>query len=190
MSNHKRFALAPARRLAVPALAAIVLAVAASGCAWVPFRRGAKILPPPEGVAYAEPLPADTTAAEPDSIAAADTLRQEPPPAPRPRRERREEKKPESKDAPNLTPPPPVESVMSPEDRKKALESAVADTTAAGQALRKCAGQQLQPDQETVAESVRSFLAQARAALTGGELWRAESLARKARQLASSLDCP
>jgi hypothetical protein len=79
---------------------------------------------------------------------------------------------------------------MSPEDRKKSLDNTVADTTAAGQALRKCGGRQLQPDQETVVDSVRSFLAQTRTALQSGELWRAESLARKARQLASSLNCP
>ena len=190
MPNLQGFALASARRFAAAALAAILIALLGSSCAWVPLRRGPKIVHalPSEGVAYAEPMP-DSTAA--DSLAEADTLRHEPPPAPRPRKERREEKKPEkSEPSPSLTPPPPVESVMSPEDRRKALENAVSDTTAASQALRRCAGRQLQPDQETVADSVRSFLAQTRAALASGELWRAESLARKARQLANSLNCP
>jgi len=56
--------------------------------------------------------------------------------------------------------------------------------------LKKCAGRQLLPDQESVYDTVRSLLTQTRGALQTGELWRAESLARKARQLASSLNCP
>jgi hypothetical protein len=90
------------------------------------------------------------------------------------------------------TPPaqvPPVETAMSPEERHAALERIAADTTAAGSAVRKCAGKSLLPDQESVFDTTRSLLAQIRSALVRDELWRAESLARKARQLALSLEC-
>ena len=87
-------------------------------------------------------------------------------------------------------PPPPVESVMSPDERRQTLVRIVADTTAAGASVRKCAGRNLLPDQESVFDTARSLLGQARTALERDELWRAESLARKARQLAASLNCP
>jgi len=88
------------------------------------------------------------------------------------------------------TPPPPVESVMSPDERRQTLARIVADTTAAGGAVRRCSGRKLLPDQESVFDTARSLLGQVRGALERDELWRAESLARKARQLASSLNCP
>lgn len=94
--------------------------------------------------------------------------------------------------APAATPPapaPPVEAAMSPEERQASLQRIVADTTAAGAAVRKCAGRELLPDQESVFETTRSLLSQTRSAMQREELWRAESLARKARQLALSLDC-
>jgi hypothetical protein len=87
-------------------------------------------------------------------------------------------------------PPVPVESVMTDAERKASLARIDADTTAAGAAARKCGGRKLLPDQESVLETTLSLLEQTRAALAGNELWRAESLARKARQLAASLDCP
>jgi len=87
-------------------------------------------------------------------------------------------------------PPAPVESVMTPDERQQALGRIVADTTAAGSAVRRCANRKLLPDQESVFDTTRSLLEQARAALGRDELWRAESLARKARQLAGSLNCP
>jgi hypothetical protein len=87
-------------------------------------------------------------------------------------------------------PPPPVESVVSPAERRQALARIVADTTAAGAAVRRCSGRTLLPDQESVFDTARSLLGQTRTALERDELWRAESLARKARQLASSLNCP
>ena len=87
-------------------------------------------------------------------------------------------------------PPPPVESVITPDERRQTLARIVADTTAAGGSVRKCAGRNLLPDQESVFDTARSLLGQARAALERDELWRAESLARKARQLAASLNCP
>ena len=85
---------------------------------------------------------------------------------------------------------PPVESVVSPDERRQTLARIVADTTAAGGAVRRCAGRKLLPDQESVFDTARSLLGQARTALEQDELWRAESLARKARQLAASLNCP
>jgi hypothetical protein len=95
---------------------------------------------------------------------------------------------------PGAAPPepaaPPVESVVTPAERKQALARIVADTTAAGIAVRRCGGRTLLPDQESVFDTARSLLGQTRAALERDELWRAESLARKARQLAASLNCP
>ena len=88
------------------------------------------------------------------------------------------------------TPPPPVASVVTPEERRQTLARIVADTTAAGTAVRKCGGRKLLPDQESVFDTARSLLGQTREALVKDELWRAESLARKARQLAASLSCP
>ena len=91
---------------------------------------------------------------------------------------------------PETLPPVAVGSVMTPDERRAALARIVADTTATGVAVRKCGSRALLPDQESVLETTRSLLDQARAALERDELWRAESLARKARQLASSLECP
>ena len=55
---------------------------------------------------------------------------------------------------------------------------------------RRCAGQKLLPDQENVLDATLTYLADTREALRKDELSRAGSLARKARQLASSLNCP
>jgi hypothetical protein len=78
---------------------------------------------------------------------------------------------------------------MTPEERKATLERIVADTTSASAAVKRCATKELLPDQESVFDTTRSYLIQARAALQRDELWQAESLARKARQLALSLEC-
>jgi len=78
---------------------------------------------------------------------------------------------------------------MSDAERTAALARIVADTTAASAAVRRCSARTLLPDQESVYETTRSYLTQSRAALARNELWQAESLARKARQLALSLDC-
>jgi hypothetical protein len=79
--------------------------------------------------------------------------------------------------------------MMSDAERRAARDRIVADTTAAAAAVRRCAARTLLPDQESIYETTRSYLAQSRAALARDELWQAESLARKARQLALSLDC-
>lgn len=86
--------------------------------------------------------------------------------------------------------PPAVESAMTREERTAMVQRIVADTTAAGLAVRKCGGKQLLPDQESVFDTARGLLTQTRVALAHDELWRAESLARKARQLAAVLHCP
>jgi hypothetical protein len=80
-------------------------------------------------------------------------------------------------------------TAMGAAEREQSVRRIVADTTAASAAVRKCAGKTLLPDQESVFETTRGYLIQARAALKRGELWEAESLARKARQLALSLEC-
>jgi hypothetical protein len=85
--------------------------------------------------------------------------------------------------------PKPLGTGVSPAEREQALKRIVADTTAASAAVRKCATKTLLPDQESVFETTRGYLVQARAALKRDELWQAESLARKARQLALSLEC-
>ncbi|TMQ69062.1 MAG: hypothetical protein E6K80_12945 [Candidatus Eisenbacteria bacterium] len=75
-------------------------------------------------------------------------------------------------------------------EREQTLGRIVADTTAASAAVRKCAASRsLLPDQQSVFDTTQGYLVQARAALRRNELWEAESLARKARQLALSLEC-
>ncbi len=161
-------------------LAAGVLATLAatllmlSGCAILPHRH----LP---GVPI-EQRPTPPQPPPPDSATAARVEAPEPKNAPAPSVET-------EKPAPAPSQPSPVEAVMSPEERKASLERIVADTTAASAAVKKCVGKSLLPDQESVFETARSLLLQARAAIARDELWRAESLARKARQLALSLDC-
>jgi hypothetical protein len=127
--------------------------------------------PPPEATAPADTARSSVTA--PNNTAPAQAPPTVPDAAPTPE-----------------APPPPVESVISPDERRQTLARIVADTTAAGGAVRRCVGRKLLPDQESVFDTARSLLGQARAALEHDELWRAESLARKARQLAASLNCP
>ena len=181
-------ALARLARLAPLALGALAL----GGCAVLPFHHRSKPLPlapPPAPVA----APVDTTARP----APADTL-EETRPAPKragpaPARKPKSGSASTSADADSITSVPtpvtPVET-MSPSERRSALARTAADTTVAGSAVRHCGGRALMPDQQATFDAVRSLLDQTRAALASGELWRAESLARKARQLASSLDCP
>jgi hypothetical protein len=92
-----------------------------------------------------------------------------------------------------VTPSPPPSSspgtTMGSAEREQTLQRIVADTTAASVAVNKCATKNLLPDQASVFETTRGYLVQARAALRRNELWEAESFARKARQLALSLEC-
>lgn len=137
------------------------------------------------------PVAADTTPSPelPDTTA----VMAEPPVAAKATKPPMAGEKPAPAPPPNgdVPPPPvPVASVMTEEERRATLARIDADTTAAGAATRKCSGRKLLPDQESVLETTLSLLDQTRAALAGNELWRAESLARKARQLAASLECP
>src|SRR5262249_13391675 len=96
--------------------------------------------------------------------------------------------------APTASPTPApnagTQGSMDAAEREQTLQRIVADTTAASAAVRKCAASRsLLPDQESVFETTQGYLVQARAALRRNELWEAESLARKARQLALSLEC-
>ncbi|NOT35120.1 MAG: hypothetical protein HOP12_13310 [Candidatus Eisenbacteria bacterium] len=168
------------------------LALGATGCAMMPWRRA----PEPRRVQVATWSDStDSTRATSDSLAAGpdSLLAQHPLGLPAPRKNKPKpprnsatadsiERETEKIAA--------VETVMSAEDRQKTTARVVADTSFAGDAARKCGGRTLLPDQETVFDAVRSMLVQTRTALQSGELWRAEQLARKARQLASSLDCP
>lgn len=160
-------------------LAAVVVLL---GCAHKPPTAPAAGPAPVTSPATPAPVletPPDTTrATAPSGPASTTTPPATPPPAATP-----PEPAPE-------TPPPPVESVMSPDERRQTISRIVADTTAAGAAVRKCSGRKLLPDQESVFDTARNLLVQVRGALDRDELWRAESLARKARQLASSLNCP
>jgi hypothetical protein len=171
------------------ALLPLVLVVALLGCASQsqrhhPVSVDSRPTPPPVA-----PLP-------PGETPGADTLAATPAPAPPPPTSEHTSSQspapaPEKPAVDNTPPPPvPVGSVMSPEDRRASLARIVADTTAAGTAVRKCGSRKLLPDQASVLETTNSLLEQARAALASDELWRAESLARKARQLAGSLECP
>jgi len=95
--------------------------------------------------------------------------------------------------APPATSAPPVTgsvgATMNDAEREQARQRIIADTTAASAAVKKCATKTPLPDQESVFETTRGYLIQTRAALKRDELWQAESLARKARQLALSLEC-
>ena len=84
---------------------------------------------------------------------------------------------------------PAPETASTADQRTATLARIVSDTTAAGAAVRKCGTRTLLPDQESVFETTRGYLVQARAALQRNDLWQAESLARRARQLALSLEC-
>lgn len=76
----------------------------------------------------------------------------------------------------------------------KAVESlrarVVADTLAAREAIDRCAGRKLLPEQEASHDATVGLLMQTRAALMRDDLPRAESLARQARQMSETIGCP
>jgi hypothetical protein len=82
-----------------------------------------------------------------------------------------------------------VEPVVQADERALVMQRIVADTTEAGQAVRRCNGRKLLPEQESTIESTLNFLRDTRSALRADELSRAESNARKAKALAASLRC-
>jgi len=70
------------------------------------------------------------------------------------------------------------------------LEQRVAaDTLVASAAVKRCAGRKLLPDQEGVFDETRQLLAEVRDAIAIKDWPRAGSVARRARQLSSSLGC-
>lgn len=91
------------------------------------------------------------------------------------------------------TPPQPGEASSTPapteDDSAARVERVVADTTWTGEKVRRCLGQRLLPDQEATIEVTLDLLRQARSALIENDAERAESAARRARQLAESLRC-
>jgi hypothetical protein len=167
--------LVPTSRLRVArpvaiAMIALVVALPLGSCSSAAKRR-------PAGVPIEErPTPPQPEAPRAPETDVTETPRPVPP-----------ERRPSS---PPSSPAEPVESVMTPAERRATLARIAADTSSAGAAVRKCATRKLLPDQESVWDTTRSLLVQTRSALVRGELWRAESLARKARQLAASLSCP
>src|SRR5689334_2129112 len=64
------------------------------------------------------------------------------------------------------------------------------DTAYVASVLRRCGDRALLPDQESTRDALRAMLVEARAALQRDDLEQARSLARNARQLATSLRCP
>lgn len=83
----------------------------------------------------------------------------------------------------------PRSAVMSDQTRRATISSLAADTTAARATLNRCAGRKLLPDQEGVFEATTRALMDVRATFASGNLARAESLARQAKQLSTSLTC-
>jgi hypothetical protein len=79
--------------------------------------------------------------------------------------------------------------VMTSQTLRGALASIAADTTAARNALDRCSGRNLQPDQDGVRESTTRLLMEVHQALAVVDFARAKSLARQAHQLSASLGC-
>jgi hypothetical protein len=84
--------------------------------------------------------------------------------------------------------PPPRQMTPSGEENVRAL--AVRDTAIVSKALKRCAGKTMLPEMESTYGATAKLLDQARDALLRGDVTRARSLARNARQLVTSLDCP
>lgn len=91
------------------------------------------------------------------------------------------------------TPPQPGEAAEEVKpaagDSVALLARIVADTTWTGKKVRRCLAQDLLPDAETTVEAALQLMRQTRGELTAGELPKAASSARRARQLAESLRC-
>ena len=96
---------------------------------------------------------------------------------------------PENAPAPDSLVPPTPPPDTTTHARAVVQSRLAADTTAAVAAARRCEGRRLFPEQESTYDSVLELLNQTRAALARGDMTRAESFARQARQLATSLNC-
>ncbi len=79
---------------------------------------------------------------------------------------------------------------MTPSGEENVRTLVARDTTAVAKALARCNGKSLLPEQESTYDATLQLMAQTRAALARGDLAHARSLARNARQLVTSLDCP
>jgi hypothetical protein len=92
--------------------------------------------------------------------------------------------------APAPAPEPAPRPATAPRAAGTAQGRFVADTLAAHAVLERCGQHRLLPDQEATVDSARRLLDSSRIAALGGDMPRAESLARQAHQLARSLNCP
>ena len=91
--------------------------------------------------------------------------------------------------APTDSAPPPPPAQMTPSGEESVRALVARDTTAVSKALARCTEKNLNPEQESTYGATLDLLAQVRAALARGDIARARSIARNARQLATSLDC-
>ena len=85
---------------------------------------------------------------------------------------------------------PAVPTTRTPAALSSARARFEADTLAAHAAVTRCAARRLLAEQESTLDSARQLLIEARTAALLGDQARAESLAREARQLTRSLNCP
>lgn len=90
----------------------------------------------------------------------------------------------------DTVPPVPPPRPMTPSGEESMRGIVVRDTAAVSKALMRCAGKTLLPEMESTFIATQKLLAQTREALQRGDVARARSLARNARQLVTSLDCP
>ena len=92
--------------------------------------------------------------------------------------------------AADTVPPVPPPRTMTPSGEGSMRGIVLRDTVAVSKALKRCTGKTMLPEMESTYDATAKLLAQAREALLRGDVARARSLARNARQLVTSLDCP
>jgi hypothetical protein len=83
--------------------------------------------------------------------------------------------------------PPQISPQLSPQDQARAQGDTEADLNSARQNLNSVAGRQMNAVQQDLADKVRSFMGQAREAVTAGDWLGARNLAQKARVLSEEL---
>ncbi len=82
---------------------------------------------------------------------------------------------------------PQISPQLAPQDQARAQSDAEADLNTARQNLNSVAGRQMNSTQQDLADKIRSFMAQAREAVTAGDWLTAKNLAEKARVLSEEL---
>ncbi len=82
---------------------------------------------------------------------------------------------------------PQISPQLAPQDQARAQSDAEADLNTARQNLNSVAGRQMNSTQQDLADKIRSFMAQARDAITAGDWLAAKNLAEKARVLSEEL---